>query len=44
MDTISMNSKNSQTYYQHVLLLNPTYKIDLQGGKKSVAISNLSIY
>ena len=43
-DTILMNSENSTTFHPHRLLLNLTHKIDLQSGKKSVALSNLSIY
>ena len=39
-----MNSGNSKTSKPHILLLNFTDKIDLQKGKKSVAVSNLSIY
>ena len=44
MDTISMNSENSKTSKHHVLILNLTDKIDLRGGEKSIALSNLSIY
>ena len=39
-----MNSENNKTYKAHVLLLNPTDKIDLRRGEKSVFLSNLSIY
>ena len=44
MDTILMNPENSRTSEYHVLLLNLTDKLDLRGGQKSVALSNLSIY
>ena len=43
MDTIFMNSENSKTSKSHVLILNPTDKIDLRRGEKGVALSNLSI-
>ena len=44
MDTILMNSKNSETsYYLHELLLNLRNKIHMQGGEKSVTLSNFSI-
>ena len=39
-----MNSENSRTYEYHVLVLKLTDKLDLRRGKKSVALSNLSIY
>ena len=39
-----MNSKNSKTSYLHELLLNLNVKIDSRRSKKSVALSNLSIY
>ena len=43
MDTIFINSENSKTSKSHVLILNPTDKIDLRRGEKGVALSNLSI-
>ena len=44
MDTIFMNSENSRTSEYHVLVLKLTDKLDLRRGKKSVTLSNLSIY
>ena len=44
MDTIFMNSENSRTSEDHVLILKFTDKLDLRRGQKSVALSNLSIY
>ena len=44
MNTIFMNSENSRTSKYHVLVLNLTDKLDLRRGKKTVALSNLSIY
>ena len=44
MDTIFMNSKNSQTSDPHRLLLNTTDKINLKRTDKYVALSSLSIY
>ena len=44
MDTIFMNSENSKTSEYHVLVLKLTDKLDLRRGKKTVALSNLSIY
>ena len=44
MNTIFMNSENSKTSKPHVLILNITDKIDLRGGKKSIALWTLSIY
>ena len=44
MDTIFMNSENSRTSEYHVLVLKLTDKLDLRRGKKTVALSNLSIY
>ena len=44
MDTIFMNSENSKTSKQNVLLLKLTDKIDLRSGNKNIALSNLSIY
>ena len=44
MNTVFMNSKNSETSDPHRLLLNLTEKINLQRSNKYVALSNLSIY
>ena len=44
MDTIFMNSENSKTSELHILILRHTNKLDLRRGKKSFALSNLSIY
>ena len=44
MDTIFINSENSKTSEPHVLILKLTDKLDLRIGKKSIALSNLSIY
>ena len=44
MDTIFVNSKNSETSEPHVLILNLTDKLDLRIGEKIIALSNLSIY
>ena len=44
MDTIFMNSENSKTFEQHVLILNLTDKLDLRRGEKSISLSSLSIY
>ena len=44
MDTIFMNSENSRTSEYHVLVLKLSDKLDLRRGKKTVALSNLSIY
>ena len=44
MDTIFMNSENSRTSEYHALVLKLTDKLDLRRGKKTVALSNLSIY
>ena len=44
MDTIFMNSENSKTSENHVLILKLTDKLDLRRGQKTVALSNLSIY
>ena len=44
MDTIFMDSENSRTSEYHVLVLKLTDKLDLRRGKKTVALSNLSIY
>ena len=39
-----MNSENSRTSEYHVLVLKIIDKLDLKRGRKSVALSNLSIY
>ena len=44
MDTIFMNSENSKTSKSHVVILKLTDKLDLRGGKKNIALSNLTIY
>ena len=44
MDTIFMNSENSRTSEYHVSSLKLTDKLDLRRGRKTVALSNLSIY
>ena len=44
MDTIFMNWENSKTSEPHVLILKLTDKLDFRRGKKSIALSNLSIY
>ena len=44
MDTIFMNSENSNTSEPHVLILKLTDKLDLTRDEKSVTLSNLSIY
>ena len=44
MDTIFMNSKNSRSSEYHVLVLKLADKLDLRRSKKSVTLSNLSIY
>ena len=44
MDTIFMNSENSRTSEYHVLVLKLADKSDLRRGRKSVVLSNLSIY
>ena len=44
MDTIFLNSKNSETSYPCELLLNLTDKINLRASEKRVALSNLSKY
>ena len=44
MDTIFMNSENSEFSEHHVLVLKVTDKLDLRRGQKTVALSNLSIY
>ena len=44
MDTILVNSEKSKTLEHNVLVLKLTDKLDLRGGQKTVALSNLSIY
>ena len=44
MDTIFLNSTNSEISGPYRLLLNLTDKINLKGIDKCVALSNLSIY
>ena len=44
MDEIFMNSENSRTSENHVLVLKLTNKLDLKRGQRPVALSNLSIY
>ena len=44
MDTIFMNSKNTQASKLHVLILKFTDKLDLRRGENRIALSNLSIY
>ena len=43
MDTIFMNSENSETSEYRVLVLKLTDKLNLRRGQKTVALSNLSI-
>ena len=44
MDTIFMNSKNSETSKPHILKLKLADELDLRIGEKAIALSNLSIY
>ena len=44
MNTISMNSENSETFDPHRILINLTDKINLKRSDKYVALSNLGIY
>ena len=44
MDTIFMNTKNSQTSKTYVLILKFTDKLDLRRGENRTALWNLSIY
>ena len=44
MDTIFMNSENSKTSEQHILILKLTDKLYLRRGEKIIALSNLCIY
>ena len=44
MDAIFMNSENSKTSKLHVLMCKIVDNLDWKKGKKSIALSNLSIY
>ena len=44
MSTMLMNSKNSKTSDLYRLVLNLTDKMDLRGGEKCVALSDLITY
>ena len=44
MNTIFMNSENSETSKPHVLIFKLTNNLDLRLGEKFIALSNLSIY
>ena len=44
MDTIFMNSENSETSEPHILKLKLTDKLNLRLDKKVIALANLSIY
>ena len=44
MDTIFINSENSNTPKPQVLILKLTDKLDLGIGEKTIAFTNLSIY
>ena len=44
MDTIFLNSGNSETFESYRLLLNPSYEINVKIIYKYVALSNLRIY
>ena len=44
MNTIFINSENSKTSKAHILMLKLINELDLRIGKKSIALSNLSIY
>ena len=39
-----MNSENSKTSEQHILILKLTDKLDLRRSEQSIALSNLSIH
>ena len=43
-DTIFMYSENSKTSKLRVLILKLSNKLDLRIGKKTITLSNLSIY
>ena len=44
MDTIFINSRNSETFSLHILLNNLSDKINLKRSEQYVALSKLSIY
>ena len=44
MNTIFMNSENSETSYPNRILINPTDNISPKRSDKYAALSNLSIY
>ena len=44
MDTIFMNSENSETSEPHILKLKFTDKLDLRLDKKVIVLSNVSMY
>ena len=44
MDTIFLNSENSETSEPYILILKLTDKLDQRRDEKSIALSNLSIY
>ena len=44
MSTIFMDSENSRTSKNHILILKLTDKLDPRKGQKGIALSNLSIY
>ena len=44
MDTIFMNSENSETSDPHSLLLNLSDKTNLKRSERNVALANLNIY
>ena len=44
MNTIFMNSENSETSEPHVLILKVTDKLDLRKDGKSIVLSNFSFY
>ena len=44
MDAVFMNSERSKTSEPYVLVLKLTDKLDLRRAKKSICLSNLSIY
>ena len=44
MDTIFMNSENSETSDPHSLLLNLSDKTNLKRSERNVALANLDIY
>ena len=44
METIFMNSENSETSESHKLVLNLSQRLDLRISNKHVALQNLPIY